>query len=488
MADDNKEENSLVPIGSNALVRVGNAIGITNKLLAELEHRKSALTQLSGQLKWKFQTEGSVTSLVIMDGVVYFGSEGCLYALDSQSGQLKWKFQTESQADLLHITMNNSVAYFEIREPLWEEYGHYEVSHWYAVDSQSGQLKWKFQPISVNVTNTIIIIMDGVVYFGSEKYLYAVDSQSGQLKWQSKDEDTSYSSPIIKDGVIYFETYKILPDNNDYDYEHYRQDLAGYLYAVDSQSGQLKWKFQAEDISVDDGGMIPEVPIIMDKVIYFSCGGYLYAVDSQSGQLEGKFQVRNWGVDYSFLVITDKVVYFGIDAYLYAVDSQSGELKWKFTAEGRIISSSMIDGVVYFGAGKDLYAVDAQSGQLKWIFKDQDGGWISPSPIIMIGNVICFMNRDYYLYGVDNQSGQLKWKFQTEDRHYREDICKSPIIIMDGVVYFGSKDKYLYAVDSQSGELKWKFKTDRSYSSNLAIMDGVVYFGSNDKYLYAVHI
>ena len=85
MTDDNKKETSLIPIGSTSLVRAGNAIDITNKLLAEIDREKTSVAkQLKGQLKWKFKTEGFVlSSPAIMDGVVYFGSsDGNLYAVE----------------------------------------------------------------------------------------------------------------------------------------------------------------------------------------------------------------------------------------------------------------------------------------------------------------------------------------------------------------------------------------------------------------------
>lgn len=39
MIEENKKENTLIPIGSNGLVRVGNSIDITNKIIKEHEER-----------------------------------------------------------------------------------------------------------------------------------------------------------------------------------------------------------------------------------------------------------------------------------------------------------------------------------------------------------------------------------------------------------------------------------------------------------------
>ena len=83
---EKKDENntSIIRIGSNALVRAGNSIEITQKLQLSTTIKKTALAQPKGQLKWKFKTEFNViSSPAIMDGVVCFGSnDGYLYAVE----------------------------------------------------------------------------------------------------------------------------------------------------------------------------------------------------------------------------------------------------------------------------------------------------------------------------------------------------------------------------------------------------------------------
>ena len=44
MTDENKIENSIIPTGSTGLVRVGNTISITNKLLNEIDEKKKIIT------------------------------------------------------------------------------------------------------------------------------------------------------------------------------------------------------------------------------------------------------------------------------------------------------------------------------------------------------------------------------------------------------------------------------------------------------------
>ncbi len=88
-------------------------------------------------------------------------------------------------------------------------------------------------------------------------------------------------------------------------------------------------------------------------MVYFGIiDGHLYAVDAQSGQERWEFQAD--GVILSKPAVSDGVVYVGgggLDPYLHAVDAQSGQERWRFKAAGRVQVSSpaVSDGVVYFG-------------------------------------------------------------------------------------------------------------------------------------------
>ena len=57
------------------------------------------------QSAWVFPTGDAVSaSPAVVDGVVYTGSwDGFFYALDTQSGQLKWKFRLDCQMTVVPI-------------------------------------------------------------------------------------------------------------------------------------------------------------------------------------------------------------------------------------------------------------------------------------------------------------------------------------------------------------------------------------------------
>ena len=210
-----------------------------------------------------------------------------------------------------------------------------------------GELAWKFKAGSGVASPTI---SDGVAYFASrDNHLYAVDAQSGVERWRFKAhgrpqeqrggyEGSGLYSPAVSDGVVY------VGSNNT------------YLYAIDVQSGQEKWKFKT-------AGGWPLVALgaqaISGGVVYVAnCDdGCLHAVDIQSGQERWQFKTRDH-VESS-PAVSGGTVYIGSnDGHLYALDARSGQKKWKFKTVGAVESPAISRGVVYFcSEDGHLYAV-----------------------------------------------------------------------------------------------------------------------------------
>ena len=140
-------------------------------------------------LKWKFETEKPVaSSLVVSDGVVYFGSHDTnLYAVNAKTGQEKWKFKTGRWV-WSSPTVSDGVVYFGSAE--------YNL---YAVNAKTGQEKWKFKAGYMVVSSAAV--SDGVVYFASEgEDLYAVNAQTGEKKWGFKAGESAWFSGVVPDG------------------------------------------------------------------------------------------------------------------------------------------------------------------------------------------------------------------------------------------------------------------------------------------------
>ena len=131
--------------------------------------------------------------------------------------------------------------------------------------------------------------------------------------------------------------------------------------------------------------------------VYFGSGdGNVYALDAQTGDLKWKFQTGD--VVHASPAYADGVVFVGSwDSYFYALDARTGAEKWRFhggedalmhNQVGFQSSAAVVNGVVYVGCrDSNLYAIDAATGKEKWRFNNS-GSWVISSPAVTQGKVI----------------------------------------------------------------------------------------------------
>ena len=390
------------------------------------------------RVKWSFQTgDRVVSSAVISDGVLYFGSDdGNVYAVDAASGRQVWKRATGGPVAATPAVAGGLVYV-----------GSYD-GRFYAFDARTGSTRWRFttagerrfeakhlhgllpkqqtiaDPFDVFLSSPVVAA--GVVYFGSgDGNVYALDAATGELKWKFQTGDVVHASPAYADGVVYVGSWD------------------SHFYAIDAATGRQKWRF--------DGGTDP----VMHNQVGFQ----------------------------SSAAVVDGVVYVGCrDSNLYAIDAVTGKEKWRFNNAGSwvITSPAVVDGKVIFGTSDTsrYFVVDAHTG--KELVRQQGKAFIFASPAVA-GSVVLVGVLNGTLQARDVSTGELLWEFRTEaskrnhgwvltadgafnvpllyGNNWREaplaasvrqfsvgSIFASPLVV-DGVVYVGSADGAMYALD-----------------------------------------
>jgi outer membrane protein assembly factor BamB len=392
---------------------------------------------------------------------------------------------------------------------------------------QFHRVKWKF-PTGNRVVSSPVID-NKTIYFGSDDgNIYAVDSESGRQLWKYTTKGAVSSTPAIADGVLYVVSYD------------------GKLYAINAATGATKWKFATEgehrfeakgldglepknQTMADPFDIYLSSPVVVQGAVYFGSGdGNLYAVNAESGELKWKFKAGD--VIHASPAFSNGLVYVGSwDSYFYAIDAASGKERWRFHGgEDALIhnqvgfqsSPAVVDGVVYTGCrDSNVYALDAATGKEKWrCFNELS--WVNSAPAVANGKVY-FATSDSSLFRiVDAANGKELVKQQ--DKAY---MFSSPAIV-GNTVLIGVLNGTLAARDANSGELLWEYQVERSkqnqgwvltadrkfnspltfpsgtyeatvvgvnrqieigsvFSSPL-VAEGVVYVGSTDGYLYAL--
>ena len=103
----------------------------------------------------------------VVDGTVYVGGEGFLYALDAAMGDGRWRFETVRSAHSSVVV--NGVVYVGV--------GDFETpGHIYAVDAVTGEERWRFETGGEVWSSPAVV--DGVLYVGSaDGYVYAITEE-----------------------------------------------------------------------------------------------------------------------------------------------------------------------------------------------------------------------------------------------------------------------------------------------------------------------
>jgi outer membrane protein assembly factor BamB len=271
-------------------------------------------------------------------------------------------------------------------------------------------------------------IWNGTAYFGSgDGNVYALDANSGVLKWKFQTGDVVHSSPAIADGILYIGSWD------------------SYLYAIDALSGKEKWRFKTgDDPAIHNHVGIQSSPAVVDGVVYFGCrDAYAYAVDATTGKQLWRFSTEGSWVNNSPVAEQGRV-YFGtsIPGILHAVDAKTGKLIFDLPTGAPVFSSmALASGILYMGNfGGKLSAIDLKTQKTAWTF-ETDGAKQNASALT-------------------NADGSIKFEavFSSPNPFYDDmviavhklfamgTILASPVLVGD-TVYVGSTDGNLYALD-----------------------------------------
>jgi len=396
-----------------------------------------------GNLKWTFKTDGKIfSSPIVQDGIVYIGSEdGNLYAINEKTGRTQWKFKTSG-------AVHSSPAIFKNTVYIGSFDGYY-----YAIDTKTSHLKWKFKTGGEH--------WSGEISFLGMK---PIDKYMDDL-W-----DFFLSSPVIN------------PDEKKPNVFFGSSD--GNVYALDANTGELKWKFQTK-------GSIHCSPVLYKNTLYIgSWDANLYAIDMETGKERWKFETGKEtgfkGIESTVAVAND-MVYFGArDPFLFALNAETGKLVWKYDAAySWIISSAVVaNDVVYVGTSDTfaLLGLDAKTG--KELFKFKANGYVYSSPAIA-GETVYFGDFTGNFFAVNTKWSGTQWNsFSTESRkQFASEVLNNNLIDFS----YAAKGADLSSYDVNKTVMNQFYKLGSIVSSPF-IANNTVYFGSADGNCYAIEL
>ena len=310
-----------------------------------------ALNATDGDLAWRRdETEvESASSLVVADGVLYYGSDdGNVNALDSSTGELLWSYRADQDV---------------YTPPQPAIYNGTVYVHWgelvFALDNSNGSLQWQYEKDGLGTSiwaafesffsSAPIGVVDGVAYVSSaDGHIYGLDAETGERLWRYQWGEEGLFSPVtISGGIMY-------TASND-----------GLIFAL-SASAASRYRDEPPWV-YSTGGRVYSSPAVSGGAVYVVAhGGDLYALNAYDGDLlwqyefAGKGTMRPVATEGVVLAVSD-------DGSLHAVEASAGSLLWRFedgdTPAGA--SPAVAGGVVYAGL-EGIYALELSTGNVLW--------------------------------------------------------------------------------------------------------------------------
>jgi len=277
--------------------------------------------------------------------------------------------------------------------------------------------------------------------------------------------------------------------------------MDGELVAVNTSSGARLWEVTFEPPASGGGfgfGCAPAstavaiygTPVVSDELVYVSgYNGKVYAINSDSGALRWVYpREGNLEPIVGGQVIAHGKVYFGCsDGKVYALDAVTGDKQWEFETGDKIWSTPATDGDSVFIGSFDnkLYAVSAVDGSQKWEF--ETGGAIASTPLVY-NNTVYIGSFDRHLYAVDATNGKQVWQFPVGDEadNKPEKWFWTKPVVYNNTIYAGCLDHKLYALDAKNGDKVAEFDLGSPVASWPVLVGNSVIVASEEGVIYAL--
>ena len=255
-------------------------------------------------------------------------------------------------------------------------------------------------------------VVDGVVYIGGwDGFVYAIDAETGTLRWESRTETASGATfgPIVSSAAVA-------------DVAGRRLVIVGSgprVYAFDARNGAEVWTRYVGGLEdtpgeADDPAEVESSPVVWNGTVYVGMD-----VHNQPGSRTG-----------------------GVRGGMLALDAATGALKWKYEPEA-------VTGEPASGCGGvwGSPVIDPGSGFL--YFGTANCPAVNDNPKLPMESI-------YALTNITGDSPELVWKFTPHKApDLDEDFGATPnlMVLADGtkVLAAGSKDGGVYFLDPATG-------------------------------------
>lgn len=266
-----------------------------------------------------------------------------IMVINGKTGETIWKLESNDRFSFSPPAVYESTLY------VFSDFGQV-----FALDIYTGNPKWTYQLDSG--IQTMPVAAGGLLIAGSQtSELHVLSREDGTLIKKIKmDHHIHMSNPAYENEKFYCSASGKYPLVNVKD--------QGAFICLDAKTFETLWIHPLETKYVKSS------PVITENLLIAGAGdGCIYALDKQSGDLKWTYKTK--GPITSSPAFQKEIICAGSeDGIFYAFRSNSGELLWTFETSDKFTASPCIVGNVVYAGSNDgcLYALHLADGKLLW--------------------------------------------------------------------------------------------------------------------------
>jgi len=308
-----------------------------------------ALDTATGTIVWDRAIGPGYVGPTIDGDIIYIGNYShetdplneYIYALDRFTGAVKWKKNIPNGIPE-SILYNDTHLFFA-------------SDRVYCLDKQTGQSVWTYDLGSLSLTKPIL--KDGAFFTASSKgCMVKLDIKTGQLVWEKALAAGPWDNSITADGKG--RLFLAIAGNNT-------------LNAYDEQTNARLWSFDLEACPLSFNALHKGIVFISDTK------GWVYALHSTSGALKWKIKIGE-KIDISSPTLARGLVFIGTrdkeKGGFFALNEETGRILWTYrVGAGVTAPPSIADGMLFCVTDDfHMYAFDMGIGEGDWLLHRYD--------------------------------------------------------------------------------------------------------------------
>ncbi len=244
-----------------------------------------------------------------------------------------------------------------------------------------------------------------------------------------------------------------------------------------SQTPTMMWRFY--------GNPAPNNPAICGvgkRTLYYPCQNRLYALDRESGTLKWQYPA-DAPLDATFLgqpVEGENLVYIGAsNGNVYALDIETGALRWIFSANSAPTTRPVLEeGTLYFATGGgEVFALNARRGEPVWSAPYRADDFIG-GQLLKVEDTIVVGTDSGILHGITASGGRRRWVYRLPAPNYDPQA-----VYANNSLYVTSSDQLL-ALNPTTGSLRWRRQFNTEFRLHPAADENYVVVVTRENRVY----